>query len=468
MERETMAPTVTESVLPTSDTSKETDWTTPRAMAIPKEGYFTLEQGRWGPIYPRTPACYGFSVIAKVKPGREEAIRAYGKSIEEAVKGDPTVLAPLKLHYLRWILFDVGSGLHFMYQGIFDTDFDKYLEDAVALFVKTGITTVFVNLEGWPEDWKTNLPAVHQVLSRSPVPELSRVRRVSFRDGRRDQEGAQAEERVLRDARRNAVMRPTMLEFDDIQHFLLTRTAALAARYEFLSFRGAEGGRAWLNGIVDKVGTAQAVGAGPLDSRWVTVAFTWSGLRALGVDDALLETFPAEFKQGMPARANILGTTGANHPDHWVGGLASPELHAIAVLFARDVAERERCKREHDNYISRIPGVRVLSGLDLEATPPLDYAHDHFGYRDRLSQPVVEGTGAEPTPGSGPPIKAGEFFLGYEDESGFTTPLPQPDVLSRNGSYLAYLRLRNTSARSATSCASMERHATIRNSSRRR
>lgn len=61
---------------------------------------------------------------------------------------DPSVLAPLKLHYLRWILFDVGSGLHFMYQGIFDTDFDKYLEDAVALFVKTGITTVFINLEG--------------------------------------------------------------------------------------------------------------------------------------------------------------------------------------------------------------------------------------------------------------------------------------------------------------------------------
>ena len=77
-----------------------------------------------------------------------------------AVKGDPDVLAPLKLHYLRWVLFDVGSGLHFMYQGIFDTDFDKYLEDAVALFVKTGITTVFTNLEGWPEDWRTNLEAV--------------------------------------------------------------------------------------------------------------------------------------------------------------------------------------------------------------------------------------------------------------------------------------------------------------------
>ena len=49
-----------------------------------------------------------------------------------------------------------------MYQGIFDTDFDKYVEDAIALFNSTGITTVFVNLEGWPDDWKTNVPAVTQ------------------------------------------------------------------------------------------------------------------------------------------------------------------------------------------------------------------------------------------------------------------------------------------------------------------
>ena len=143
-----------------SDRAAQHDWATPAAMAIPKEGFFTPEQGRYGPIYPQTPACYGFSIIAKVKPGREQAIREYGKTIEAAVKGDPSVLAPLRLHYLRWVLFDVGSGLHFQYQGIFDTDFDKYLEDAVALFLKTGITTVFVNLEGWPEDWRTNLPAV--------------------------------------------------------------------------------------------------------------------------------------------------------------------------------------------------------------------------------------------------------------------------------------------------------------------
>jgi hypothetical protein len=68
-------------------------------MAIPKEGYFNLEKGRYGAIFPKTPACYGFSVVAKVKPGREQAVRDYGRSIEEAVKANPNVLAPLKLHY---------------------------------------------------------------------------------------------------------------------------------------------------------------------------------------------------------------------------------------------------------------------------------------------------------------------------------------------------------------------------------
>src|SRR3954447_4480236 len=38
------------------------DWTQPAAMAIPKEGYFTHEQGRYGPVYPRTPANYGFTI----------------------------------------------------------------------------------------------------------------------------------------------------------------------------------------------------------------------------------------------------------------------------------------------------------------------------------------------------------------------------------------------------------------------
>ncbi|HEX5574755.1 MAG TPA: hypothetical protein VFX42_02675, partial [Gemmatimonadales bacterium] len=233
-----------------------------------------------------------------------------------------------------------------------------------------------------------------------------------------------------------------MLELDDIQHILVTRTPALTGRYEFLSFHDAGGGRAWLAGILEKVKSATVVqGSVDQEKRWVSVAFTWNGLRALGVDDASLASFPEEFKQGMVARAEMLGDAGANHPDHWVGGLASPDLHAIVILFARDVAEHTRCVGEHEKLLARCPGVEVLSALDLEATPPFDYAHDHFGYRDRLSQPVIEGTGEEPTPGSGAPLKPGEFILGYPDEDGPPANQPQPEVLSRNGTYMAYRRL---------------------------
>jgi len=232
-----------------------------------------------------------------------------------------------------------------------------------------------------------------------------------------------------------------MLELDDIQHFLIARTPALAARYEFLSFRDEKVGRAWLKGLVDKVGTALSVGAHSPDARWVTIAFTWNGLRALGVDEASLSTFPDEFKQGLAARADILGITGANHPDHWLGDLASPELHAIAILFARDVAERERCRKEHVQYLDQLDGVSVLSSLDLEAIPPFTYPHEHFGYRDRLSHTLVEGVDTETKCRGELPTKAGEFFIGYVDESGYIPVAPKPEVLSRNGSYIAYLRM---------------------------
>src|SRR5260370_35985545 len=98
-----------------------------------------------------------------------------------------------------------------------------------------------------------------------------------------------------------------MLEVDDIQHFLLTRTPALAAQYEFLTFRKSAAGRAWLAGLIDKVGTGKSLGSASPNSRWVTLAFTWNVLRALGVAEVSLENFPEESHQGMANRAHIAG-----------------------------------------------------------------------------------------------------------------------------------------------------------------
>lgn len=233
-----------------------------------------------------------------------------------------------------------------------------------------------------------------------------------------------------------------MLELGDIQHILLERAPAQTGRYAFLSLRDPAGARAWLSAMLAEVRSVEATRRSLADDRsWVTLAFTWNGLRALGVDEAALVSFPEEFRQGMAARAAILGDTGANAPEHWVGGLAGPDLHALVIVFARDDDERRRCQARHDALVATCEGVAVLSTLDVAAVPPLGHAHDHFGYRDQLTTPVVEGSGATPTPGSGAPLKAGEFILGYPDEAGPPAGLPRPEVLARNGSYMAYRRL---------------------------
>ena len=163
-----------------------------------------------------------------------------------------------------------------------------------------------------------------------------------------------------------------MLELDDIQHITLTRVPAVTGRYEFLYFRNPTQGRAWLSGLLDKVAsTREARASVKTERRWVSVAFTWAGLGALGVSETSLATFPEEFRQGMVARAEVLGDTGLNHPSQWIGELASPRLHATVILFARDVDERRRVVREHRAHLEQTPGVELLSSLDLDATPPL-------------------------------------------------------------------------------------------------
>ena len=90
--------------------SEQKDWTNkPAAMAIPEGGFSKekAEQGRYGPIFPKTPACYGFSVIAKIIPGREEHLRNHAKVIEKAITDDPATLTTLKAHYLRWVIFTI-------------------------------------------------------------------------------------------------------------------------------------------------------------------------------------------------------------------------------------------------------------------------------------------------------------------------------------------------------------------------
>jgi len=113
----------------------------------------------------------------------------------------------------------------------------------------------------------------------------------------------------------------------------------------------------------------------------------------------------------MVARAETLGDTGASAPRTLGRRSRKPgpacDCSPIRQRCDRACPVRIRARKTSS---AACPGVELLSVLDLEAVPPFNYAHDHFGYRDRLSQPVIEGGGEDPTPGSGAPLKAGEFI----------------------------------------------------------
>src|SRR6476660_3581977 len=77
--------------------------------------------------------------------------------------------------------------------------------------------------------------------------------------------------------------------------------------------------------------------------------------------------------------------------------------------------------------------VDVLLIQDFGAQPG---SLNSLGYKDSIGQPAIEGSGVEPLPGQGQPIKAGEFILGYPGEAGVPLAMPQPDALGRNGTYV--------------------------------
>ena len=153
-----------------------------------------------------------------------------------------------------------------------------------------------------------------------------------------------------------------MLELDDIQALFIAPPRYPFGRYTFLSFDSAEAGRAWLAQLVNQIPSAKvgldahASGVGLVSP--VYVAFTANGLRALGVDEASLTTFAEEFVAGMPARAEILGDTGPNSPEHWDDDLASDRLHAALLLFASDADALTQRLAELEAFLAAHPGWR--------------------------------------------------------------------------------------------------------------
>ncbi len=197
-------------------------------------------------------------------------------------------------------------------------------------------------------------------------------------------------------------------------------------------------GRRWCGASIPLVETRPSARAGArrLADRRLHLHRACS---ALGVPQASLDSFAPEFRQGMAARAAELGDVGDERPR----ALGEAARHAGRPRRARRPgagrgAPRSRRASAPGSAHADLPGVEVIWRQDCYQLPT---GRTSFGFKDGIGQPAVEGSGRPRTNPHEPPIKAGEFILGYPDETGELPPMPTPEVLGRNGTYVVFRKL---------------------------
>ncbi len=229
-----------------------------------------------------------------------------------------------------------------------------------------------------------------------------------------------------------------ILDLDDIQSGALhPRPSPYVGTYLLLRIDDRDAGRELVRRLCPLVDSGRPT-PDPSRDAWITVAFTHHGLKALGVPQESLDSFAPEFRQGMAARAAELGDVGESSPARWEKPLGTPDVHVALAALSPDAARLEtvleRARRAHQE----LSGVELIWRQDCYQLPT---GRTSFGFKDGIGQPTVEGSGIEGSEPEGRPIKAGEFILGYPDETGGLPPMPTPEVLGRNGTYLVFRKL---------------------------
>ncbi len=194
-------------------------------------------------------------------------------------------------------------------------------------------------------------------------------------------------------------------------------------------------------------------------SATLNVALTYNGLKALGLGDDELVKFPKEFREGMQARASLLGDIGANHPSKWKLPRANWPLDAAAggtvPLSSVDLviqlqkanvkqdADKWSWSAEHPLYqkVAELAQQVESAGGQLLAVEPLrrklldGNVHEHFGFRDGLSQPKPDAGHDDVDR-----VALGEVLLGHANDHNDLIEDTQDPIL-HNSSFLVVRKL---------------------------
>lgn len=244
-------------------------------------------------------------------------------------------------------------------------------------------------------------------------------------------------------------------------------------RLLFVNFADAASGKAVLTELIPTVSNGLEVrrfndaysenrrhGGDPnaLQSTWVNVWLSRTGLAFIGA--AGLETFPTEFAGGMGARASVNGDVGASDPQTWQAPFtAGAEPHAVIVIAGDNLDDLDSRRASIEDLLAR-HSAAITGGQNGDTRPAPFTGHEHFGFKDGISQPSVDQFIDS---GTGGTIPAGDVFIGYPDSDGnisgqpVATPPPAPTAYNptpipptaqplpawtHNGSFVVYRKLR--------------------------
>lgn len=132
----------------------------------------------------------------------------------------------------------------------------------------------------------------------------------------------------------------------------------------------------------------------PMCAAWVNIAFSYRAIQVL-VSKADAAAFGDEsFRQGLAARSTYLGDPSSRrrpgHRSHWVVGGPRREADILVIVAADD---EEDLVTLVDAITDRADsaGLRLLFEQRGDTLPGALRGHEHFGFKDGVSQPGVRG-----------------------------------------------------------------------------
>lgn len=255
------------------------------------------------------------------------------------------------------------------------------------------------------------------------------------------------------------------VDMEQIQGIVLSGYAHLPyAAFLFFRIHDAARCREWLRIILPEVLSAALWPTAPDGTKKkpataLNLAFSYKGLQALELPEQALKTFPIEFANGQASRFQVLCDTGESAPEHWdIGGPNTPEIHGVLLLYGHSA---DRLRRLVEIQRGLIQDIREgIEEIHLEHGHREADGKEHFGFRDGISQPSIEGMRGFNDAQIA--VAAGEVLLGYlnayglysegpavpaeEDPNQVLQSFPEGALdnyrdFGRNGTYLVYRKL---------------------------